>query len=205
MTSARLSALDASFCGGDADRALHVGWAAVLSAPAEVGCSALLSYGSHRAGAHARAALRQARGIPLACTLRSGSTTELLCRSARLRAPGPLSELADEVMSIRCAATARCGDLDLRGRSRQQIGSWQGHHCMVDASAPSSLAATADPTLSLPCANPTTGSRAEPAPERLLVRGVRDLLGGNSCFALAAARRDLAPAQRARLPRTRCA
>jgi len=98
MTSARLSALDASFLAVETPTGAHAcRLAAVLSAPAEVGCRALLSYaitsscGSRARRATAKSSRESRFGLhsPEWIDDRNFSVDRHV-----YRAPGPLSELA---------------------------------------------------------------------------------------------------------------
>ncbi len=185
MTScSRLSALDASFLAVETPTAhMHVGWSATLSAPAGGRLpqfSALRQHIEQRLG---RAPRYRQKLAPVPLGVHAPEWIDDAAFSVDrhvYRAPGPLDDLVDEVMSLPLRRDRPlwemwiCEDVE-----RQQIGLvGKVHHCMVDGIAAVELASLLlDPTPE-PLACEPEDWRAAPAPgaDRLLVRGVRDML-----------------------------
>jgi WS/DGAT/MGAT family acyltransferase len=185
MTTARLSALDASFLAVETPTAhMHVGWAAVLSAPA---AGRLPRFAQLRD--HIELRLRRApryrqklASIPLGLHAPEWiDDPDFSVDRHVYRAPGPLSELADEVMSIPLRRDRPLWEMWIcEDVPDQQIGLvGKVHHCMVDGIAAVELGSLLlDPTPEPAVCEPDHWLPApKPGAERLLVRGVRDLLG----------------------------
>ena len=186
MTSPRLSALDASFLAVETPNAhMHVGWVAVFSAPAEGRLPSFSELRDHIEVRLARAPRYRQKLAPVPLGLHAPEWIDDPAFSVDrhvYRAPGPLQDLVDEVMSMPLRRDRPlweiwiCEDTE----EEQQIALvGKAHHCMVDGLAAVELASLLfDPTPE-PVACAPDGWRAAPEPdaERLLARGVRDLLG----------------------------
>jgi WS/DGAT/MGAT family acyltransferase len=184
-SSSRLSALDASFLAVETPTAhMHVGWAATLSAPAQRRLPSFAQLRDHieRRLARAPRYRQKLAHVPLGVHAPEWVDDPAFSVDRHVyRAPGPLDDLADEVMSMPLRRDRPlwemwiCEDLE-----RQQIGLvGKAHHCMVDGIAAVELACllldpTPEPT---PCSSDDWHAAPEPSAERLLARGVRDLVG----------------------------
>jgi WS/DGAT/MGAT family acyltransferase len=184
MTSRRLSALDASFLAVETPTAhMHVGWVAVFAAPADGRLPSFQELRDHIALrlAYAPRYRQKLTSVPLGLYAPEWTDDQAFSVDRHVyRAPGPLEDLVDEVMSIPlrrdrplwemwiCESTED-GRLAIVGKT---------HHCMVDGLAAVELASLLlDPTPETVVCEPD-GWRAAPEPggERLLARGLRDLL-----------------------------
>jgi hypothetical protein len=184
-SSSRLSALDASFLAVETPTAhMHVGWSATLSAPAQGRLPHFSQLRDHIELRLARAPRYRQKLAPVPFGLHSPEWVDDPAFSVNrhvYRAPGPLDDLADEVMSVPLRRDRPlweiwiCEDVE-----RQQIGLvGKVHHCMVDGIAAVELGCLLlDPTPEPPaCSGDDWHAEPEPGAERLLARGVRDLLG----------------------------
>jgi WS/DGAT/MGAT family acyltransferase len=198
MTSARLSALDASFLAVETPTAhMHVGWAAVLSAPAEgrlPGFAELRDHIELRLGRAPRYRQKLA-SVPLGLHAPEWIDDPGFSVDRHVyRAPGPLSELADEVMSMPLRRDRPLWEIWIcEDIPDQQIGLvGKVHHCMVDGIAAVELGSllldpTPEPAVCAPedwCAAP------EPDNAQLLARAARDRVAeqlGLLCWPLRAA------------------
>jgi diacylglycerol O-acyltransferase len=186
MTSAsRLSALDASFLAVETPTAhMHLGWAATLSAPAQGGMpsfSALRDHIGLRVGRAPRYRQKLAL-VPLGLHAPEWVDDPAFCVDRHVyRAPGPLGDLVDEVMSMPLRRDRPLWEIwiceDPESRQIGLVG--KVHHCMVDGIAAVELASMLlDPTPEpAPYAPDDWHAAPEPGFERLLARGVVDLLG----------------------------
>jgi diacylglycerol O-acyltransferase len=186
MTSgSRLSALDASFLAVETPTAhMHVGWAATLSAPAR---GQLPSFGQLRDHIERRLARapryrQKLARVPLGLHAPEWVDDPAFSVDRHVyRAPGPLDELADEVMSMPLRRDRPLWEMWIcEDTERQQIGLvGKAHHCMVDGIAAVELACLLlDPTPEPPaCSADDWRAAPEPSAERLLARGLRDLVG----------------------------
>jgi diacylglycerol O-acyltransferase / wax synthase len=185
MTSLRLSALDASFLAVETATAhMHVGWVAVFSAPAERRPPSFSELRDHieLRLAHAPRYRQKLASVPLGLHVPEWTDDQAFSVDRHVyRAPGPLSDLVDEVMSIPLRRDRPLWEMwiceDPEAERLAIVG--KSHHCMVDGLAAIELASLLlDPTPE-PVACEHDGWRAAPEPggERLLARGVRDLLG----------------------------
>jgi diacylglycerol O-acyltransferase / wax synthase len=182
--SRRLSALDASFLALETPTAhMHVGWVAVFSASAE---GRLPSFSELRDNIELRLARapryrQKLASVPLG--LRAPEWTDDVAFSVDrhvYRASGPLHDLVDQVMSIPLRRDRPLWEMWICENSEDQTFAIVGktHHCMVDGLAAVELVSLLlDPTPEPATVEPE-GWRATPEPggERLLARGVRDLL-----------------------------
>ena len=207
MTSnARLSALDASFLAVETPTAhMHVGWSATLSAPAQGQLPSFPQLRDHieRRLVRAPRYRQKLARVPLGLHAPEWVDDSAFCVDRHVyRAAGPLDDLADEVMSMPLRRDRPlwemwiCEDLE-----RQQIGLvGKAHHCMVDGIAAVELASLLlDPTPQPPdCSREDWHAAPEPSGERLLVRGVRDLVGAQLGLLRRPLRVLTSPAQTAR-------
>ncbi|MGH2855506.1 MAG: WS/DGAT/MGAT family O-acyltransferase [Solirubrobacteraceae bacterium] len=185
MTSARLSALDASFLSVETPTAhMHVGWVAVFSPDADGRLPSFTQLRDHIERRQARAPRYRQKLASVPLGLHSPEWVDDRAFSVDRHvywAPGPLHELVDEVMSIPLRRDRPLWEMwvcEHAGDRRFAIVG-KTHHCMVDGLAAVELASLLlDPTPEPPACE-LEGWRAEPEPDgvRLLARGVRDLLG----------------------------
>jgi diacylglycerol O-acyltransferase / wax synthase len=182
MTGTRLSALDASFLEVETPTAhMHVGWAAEFSAPAAGPLPSFSQLRDHIARRLGRAPRYRQKLAPVPFGLNAPEWTDDPDFSVDrhvFQAPGPLRDLADEVMSIPLRHDRPLWEMWIceDGGERPIAIVGKVHHCMVDGIAAVELASLLlDPT-----PEPVTGEpddwRAEPEPDgvRLLARGARD-------------------------------
>jgi diacylglycerol O-acyltransferase len=207
MSRARLSALDASFLAVETPTAhMHAGWVAVLSAPAQQPLPSFEQLRGHIERRLARAPrYRQKLAlVPLGLHAPEWIDDDAFSVDRHVyRAPGPLHDLVDEVLSMPLRRDRPLWEMWIYEEPREQRFAIVGkmHHCMVDGVAAVELGSMLlDPTPELPApergppgrshgsANHNgvavrgagrDGWRPRPAPSTalLLVRGVRDLLG----------------------------
>jgi len=185
MSSPRLSALDASFLAVETPTAhMHVGWVAVFSAPADGQLPSFPELRDHiaRRLAYAPRYRQKLACVPLGLNAPEWTDDPGFSVDRHVyRAPGPLDDLVDEVMSIPLrrdrplwemwiCENAQEGRLAIVGKT---------HHCMVDGLAAVQLASLLlDPTPEPVDYEPDAWCAApEPGEERLLARGLRDLIG----------------------------
>jgi diacylglycerol O-acyltransferase len=183
--SLRLSPLDASFLAVETPTAhMHVGWVATLSAPAAGALPRFSQLREHIALRLSRAPRYRQKLAPVPLGLRAPEWVDdpLFCVDRHVyRAPGPLPELVDEVMSIPLRRDRPLWEIWIcEDAEREQIGLvGKAHHCMVDGIAAVELASllldsTPEP---LVCSSAEWHAGPQPSAERLLVRGLRDLVG----------------------------
>ncbi len=182
--SPRLSALDASFLALETPTAhMHVGWVATFEAPAEGRLPGFTEIRDHieRRLAHAPRYRQKLLSVPLGLNAPEWtddgafSVDRHVYRTAR-----PFEELVDEVLSMPLRRDRPLWEMwiceSAEDRRFAIIG--KSHHCMVDGLAAVELfSLLLDPTPE-PRACEPDGWRAAPEPggERLLLRGMRDLL-----------------------------
>jgi diacylglycerol O-acyltransferase / wax synthase len=185
MTSPRLSALDASFLAVETPTAhMHVGWVAVFSARAEGWLPSFQELRDHieRRLAQAPRYRQKLASVPLGLHAPEWTDDQAFSVDRHVYwAPGPLDDLVDEVMSIPLRRDRPLWEMWICENPEQRRFAIVGktHHCMVDGLAAVELASLLlDPTPE-PAACEPDGWRAAPQPggERLLARGVRDLVG----------------------------
>ena len=139
--SSRLSALDASFLAVETPTAhMHVGWAATFAPPARGRLPGFSQLRDHIELRLARAPRYRQKLAPVPLGLYSPEWVDDPAFSVDrhvYRAPGPLADLADEVMSVPLRRDRPlweiwvCEDAD-----RQELGMvGKVHHCMVDGLA----------------------------------------------------------------------
>ena len=205
-SSSRLSALDASFLAVETPTAhMHVGWAATLSAPAQGQLPHFSQLRDHIELRLARAPRYRQKLAPVPFGLHYPEWIDDPAFSVDrhvYRAPGPFDDLADEVMSMPLRRDRPLWEMWIcEDRERQQIGLvGKAHHCMVDGIAAVELACLLlDPTPDPPaCSSDDWQAAPEPGAERLLARGVRDLVGEQLALLRGPLRALNSPAQAAR-------
>ena len=166
-SSSRLSALDASFLAVETPTAhMHVGWAATLSAPPQgrlPGFPQLRDHIERRLGRAPRYRQKLAH-VPLGLHTPEWVDDPAFSVDRHVyRAPGPLDDLVDEVMSMPLRRDRPLWEIWICEDSEaQQIGLvGKAHHCMVDGIAAVELgcaAARPDPRAGRLC-SPRTGTR----------------------------------------------
>jgi diacylglycerol O-acyltransferase / wax synthase len=183
--SSRLSALDASFLAVETPAAhMHVGWVAKLAAPAGGRLPHFVELRDHIEARLSRAPLYRQKLALVPLGVHAPEWVDDPCFSVDrhvYRAPGPLDGLVDEVLSTPLRRERPlweiwiCEEPDTR-----QIGLvGKVHHCMVDGIAAVELASLLlDPSPEPPAIVDREWHAAPPpSAERLLMRGLRDLLG----------------------------
>jgi diacylglycerol O-acyltransferase / wax synthase len=187
MTSPRLSALDASFLAVETPTAhMHVGWVGMFAPPADGRLPSFEELREHIARRVERAPRYRQKlaAVPLGVNAPEWIDDPAFSIERHVYwAPGSLADLVDEVMSIPLRRDRPLWEMwicdDTANRRLAIVG--KSHHCMVDGLAAVELASLLlDPT-----PEPTTYApepqarrrRAEPGDERMLARGLRDLLG----------------------------
>jgi diacylglycerol O-acyltransferase / wax synthase len=185
MTSPRLSALDASFLAVETPNAhMHVGWVAVFSADADGHLPSFQELREHIALrlTNAPRYRQKLASVPLGLHSPEWTDDEAFSVDRHVYwAAGPLDDLVDEVMSIPLRRDRPLWEMWICENSADRrlaiIG--KTHHCMVDGLAAVELASLLlDPTPeTAPQAPQEWRAAPEPGGDRLLVRGVRDLLG----------------------------
>jgi diacylglycerol O-acyltransferase len=185
MTCTRLSALDASFLAVETPTAhMHVGWSAVFSAPA---AGRLPSFAQLRD--HIELRLRRApryrqklASVPFGFRAPEWIDDPGFCVDRHVyRAPGPLADLVDEVMSMPLRRDRPLWEIWVCEDSENQQIALVGkaHHCMVDGIAAVELGSLLlDPTPEPAACEPEDWCAApEPDGVALLIRGARELIG----------------------------
>ncbi len=204
--SARLSPLDASFLAVETPTAhMHVGWAATLSAPAKGRLPHFSQLRDHIELRLGRAPRYRQKLAPVPLGLRAPEWVDDPAFSVDrhvYRAPGPLAELVDEVFSTPLRRDRPLWEIWIcEDSEHQQIGLvGKAHHCMVDGIAAVELASLLlDPTPEpLAYSSEEWCAAPQPSAERLLARGVRDLLGEQLELLCVSLRAATSPARAAR-------
>jgi WS/DGAT/MGAT family acyltransferase len=182
MTCTRLSALDASFLAVETPTAhMHVGWAAVFSAPSTGRLPSFSQLRDHIELRMARAPRYRQKlaHVPFGVHAPEWIDDRDFSIDRHVyRAPGPLGDLVDEVMSMPLRRDRPLWEIWIceHTEDRQIAMVGKTHHCMVDGIAAVELAALLLDLTPKPCVCELDGWRAEPEPSgmRLLVRGVQD-------------------------------
>ncbi len=184
MTCARLSALDASFLAVETPTAhMHVGWVAVFSAGAEDRLPSFSELRDHIELRLARAPRYRQKLAPVPLGLNAPEWVDdpAFCIDRHVYwASGPLSDLVDEVMSMPLRRDRPLWEMwiceDTEKKRFVIVG--KTHHCMVDGLAALELYSALLDLTPEPVACEPDGWCATPQPgvERLLARGLRDLL-----------------------------
>ncbi len=188
MTSVRLSALDASFLAVETPTAhMHVGWVALFEPSAGGRLPSFKELRDHielRVGRAPRYRQKLA-SVPLGLNAPEWIDDPAFAVDRHVYwAPGTLADLVDEVMSIPLRRDRPLWEMwicdDAPNQRLAIVG--KSHHCMVDGLAAVELASllldpTPEPGAYEP--EPKRHRRAEPelGSERMLARGVLDLLG----------------------------
>ena len=164
---------------------MHIGWAATLSAPADGQLPHFSQLREHIARRLGRAPRYRQKLAPVPLGVQAPEWVDDSAFSVGrhvYRAPGPLDELVDEVMSMPLRRERPLWEIWIcEDTEQQQIGLvGKVHHCMVDGIAAVELASLLlDSTPEPPaCAPEEWHASPEPGAERLLARGVVDVLGG---------------------------
>jgi diacylglycerol O-acyltransferase len=191
MSSPRLSALDASFLAVETPTAhMHVGWVGLFSPDADGRLPSFKELRDHierRVGRAPRYRQKLA-AVPLGLNAPEWIDDPAFSVDRHVYwAPGSLTDLVDEVMSIPLRRDRPLWEMwicdDAPNQRLAIVG--KSHHCMVDGLAAVELASLLlDPTPETAAYEPERERRpraaAEPKPEpgieRMLARGVRDLL-----------------------------
>jgi diacylglycerol O-acyltransferase len=190
MSSPRLSALDASFLAVETPTAhMHVGWVGMFSPAADGRLPSFRELREHIALRVGRAPRYRQKlaSVPLGLNAPEWIDDPAFSVDRHVYwAPGSLADLVDEVMSIPLRRDRPLWEMwicdDAPNQRLAIVG--KSHHCMVDGLAAVELASllldtTPDPVVYDPA--PERHRRADPDPEpgieRMIARGVRDLLG----------------------------
>lgn len=184
MTSTRLSALDASFLAVETPTAhMHVGWVAVFSPDAEGRLPSFSALRDHIERRQARAPRYRQKLAPVPLGVHAPEWIDDRAFSVDrhvYRAPGPLEDLVDEVMSMPLRRDRPLWEMWICQSIDDQQFAIVGktHHCMVDGIAAIELASllldpTPEPPASEEEAQPA-GPDPEPDRATLLLRGARD-------------------------------
>lgn len=184
MSIQRLSALDASFLAVETPTAhMHVGWVAVFSAAADGRPRSFTELRDHiaRRLAHAPRYRQKLASVPLGLHAPEWTDDRAFSVDRHVYwAPGPLERVVDEVMSIPLRRDRPLWEMWICENTQDAQFAIVGksHHCMVDGLAAVQLASMLlDPSPeSAACEPDAWCAAAEPRVERLLARGVRDLL-----------------------------
>jgi diacylglycerol O-acyltransferase / wax synthase len=205
-SSARLSALDASFLAVETPAAhMHVGWAAKLAAPAGGRLPHFVELRDHIAARLSRAPRYRQKLAPVPLGVHAPEWVDDPGFSVErhvYRAPGPLAELVDEVLSTPLRRERPLWEIWIcEEPETREIGLvGKVHHCMVDGIAAVELASL----LLDPSPEPPANEDAEwhptppPSAERLLVRGLVDLLGAQLSVVCGPLRAATSPARATR-------
>jgi diacylglycerol O-acyltransferase / wax synthase len=183
VSSLRLSALDASFLAVETPNAhMHVGWVALFSAPAEGELPGFSELRDHIERRLARAPRYRQKLASVPFGLHAPEWTDDQAFTVErhvYRAPGPLDDLVEEVMSTPLRRDRPLWEMWICEEDERFAIVGKTHHCMVDGLAAVELASLLlDPTPEPAACDPDVWRAApEPGGERLLVRGVRDLVG----------------------------
>jgi WS/DGAT/MGAT family acyltransferase len=206
MTSARLSGLDASFLAVETPTAhMHVGWVALFSPPASGRLPGFSELCDHIEGRLARAPRYRQKlaPVPLGLNAPEWVDDEAFSLDRHLYwAPGPLTGLVDEVMSTPLRRERPLWEMWICQEPADKrfalIG--KAHHCMVDGLAAVELGSLLlDPTPEpVECEPQEWQPTPKPGAERLLVRGMRDLLAAQLGLLRLPLRAAVSPARAAR-------
>ncbi len=185
MSSTRMSALDASFLAVETSSAhMHVGWVAEFTAAEESRLPSFAQLLSHIERRVARAPRYRQRLAPVPLGVHTPEWIDDQAFSIERHvycAPGPLHDLVDQVMSMPLRRDRPLWELWIchnpQARTFAIVG--KAHHCMVDGIAAVELGSMLLDTTREPGACEPDDWQPAPPPsaERLLARGVRDLLG----------------------------
>ncbi len=183
MTRARLSGLDASFLAVETPNAhMHVGWVALFSSAASGRLPEFAQLREHieRRLVRAPRYRQKLAPVPLGLNAPEWVDDEAFAIDRHLFwAPGPVPGLVDEVMSTPLRRDRPLWELwichDPAQGQLAVIG--KAHHCMVDGIAAVELASLLLDPSPEPEPYEPDGWRPQPqpAPQRLLIRGARDL------------------------------
>jgi diacylglycerol O-acyltransferase / wax synthase len=184
MSNPRLSALDASFLAVETPTAhMHVGWVALFSPDADGRLPSFEELRAHielRVGRAPRYRQKLA-AVPLGLNAPEWIDDPAFSVDRHVYwAPGSLEQLIDEVMSIPLRRDRPLWEMwiceDTPNRRFAIVG--KSHHCMVDGMAAVELASLLLDDTPEPVAFKAQQWRAKPEPgsERMLARGLRDLL-----------------------------
>ncbi len=206
MSRARLSGLDASFLAVETPAAhMHVGWVAVFSGSPDEPLPSFGELREHIERRLVRAPRYRQKLAPVPFNLNAPEWIDdegFAIERHLYWAPGPLPGLVDEVMSMPLRRDRPLWEMWVCQEPEDNrfalIG--KAHHCMVDGLAAvelGSLLLDATPEAQEPPADPWN---PEPGPggERLLVRGLRDLLAAEAAVLRAPVRIATSPARAAR-------
>jgi diacylglycerol O-acyltransferase len=185
VSGERMSALDASFLAVETPSAhMHVGWVAEFCPSAEDRLPTFAQLRRHierRVGRAPRYRQKLA-AVPLGVHTPEWIDDEAFAIDRHVYwAPGPLHDLVDQVMSMPLRRDRPLWEIWIcqnpQARTFAVVG--KAHHCMVDGIAAVELGsmlldATREPSA---CESGHWTPAAPPSAERLLVRGVRDLIG----------------------------
>jgi diacylglycerol O-acyltransferase / wax synthase len=206
MTSQRLSALDASFLAVETPTAhMHVGWVAVFSKPTDGRLPSFRELRDHieRRLAHAPRYRQKLAPVPLGLHAPEWIDDPAFSVDRHVyRAPGPFAHLANEVLSIPLRRDRPLWEMWICECTQEHRFAIVGksHHCMVDGLAAVELASllldhTPAPA---PCEPDSWRAAPQPGGERLLARGLRDLLAQQLEVLRLSARAVVAPVPTAR-------
>jgi WS/DGAT/MGAT family acyltransferase len=206
MGRTRLSGLDSSFLAVETPSAhMHVGWVARFAAPADGSMPAFGELREHIERRLVRAPRYRQKLAPVPFSLNSPEWVDDEAFSIDRHlfwAPGPLHGLVDEVLSMPLRRDRPLWEMWICQEPEEQRFSMIGkaHHCMVDGLAAVELGSMLlDPTPEPEEPDAEAWSPApEPGGERLLVRGVRDLLATDVGLLRAPVRAATSPARAAR-------
>jgi diacylglycerol O-acyltransferase len=185
MSGGRMSALDASFLAVETPSAhMHVGWVAEFRASEENRLPSFPQVRRHierRVGRAPRYRQKLAP-VPFGVHTPEWIDDEAFAIDRHVYwAPGPLHDLVDQVMSMPLRRDRPLWEMwvcqNPRARTFAIVG--KAHHCMVDGIAAVELGSMLlDPTGEPAVCEPEDWRPEQPpSAERLLARGVRDLLG----------------------------
>jgi diacylglycerol O-acyltransferase len=184
MTSPRLSALDASFLAVETPTAhMHVGWVAMFSTSAGGRLPSFDELRDHIELRLGRAPRYRQKLASVPLSLHSPEWIDDPAFSVDRHiywAPGSLDDLVDEVMSIPLRRDRPLWEMWICVNESQRRFAIVGktHHCMVDGLAALELAyLLLDPTPeAVACEPERWQAEPEPGSDRVLARGLRDLV-----------------------------
>ena len=184
MGCTRLSGLDASFLSVETPTAhMHVGWVAVFSPPADGGFPSFEELRDHIGRRLARAPRYRQKLAPVPFGLNAPEWVDDDCFAVDrhvFEAEGPLSRLVDEVMSVPLRRDRPLWEFWVCAEASEDrlaiIG--KAHHCMVDGIAAVELGSLVLDATPEPAAPEPDDWQPAPLPsgERLVLRGMRDLV-----------------------------